>query len=254
MPAELPYSLIEVWIEEMLEVASKYEWANPMLLGTQTDRMLTRMDCKMYKWLYKNEKDKPTRMNCWEGVLMAGHTAGFLDEQYLKKALTYVRGVVKPKGKENDANRIHKVVFVYYLMCNAEKTFKVEGELGKGIPAIKGADNIPRGSVVMFGEGDHVALSTGQRMNIITPKAQKAYGRMLQGHGIIELDAKGCQTGWEKTGVTTIEDKACAGSQFKVDVSWAKLPDIGDLNDIISNNWVQKKPKVVKKKKARKKR
>lgn len=178
----------------------------------------------LYKWLL-NEAVAAQRMNCWEFVL---YTAGLLlfsgaDEadrskvlmDYVRIALctgTIQRKYVDANGRFTPAQPEPGPEFIAMMVDNtwySNHRERNEAGVQAKIPA-----HIPRGMIIIFSYGAHVAISTGKR---VRNKVAPGYGNEM-----IELERD------EPTVArTTIQDRIHGGAHSaymeRIDIGW--LPD-----------------------------
>ncbi len=178
----------------------------------------------MFQWMIKSVTDRePRKMNCWEAVLYSLVKTQLVPPEYI--AFSNAPSRAKHGDYADDPmyagafpSRLQSglVTAMDYFFwardpdepdknpCYIRSASPVEYQ-GRKVPTkrcawIPSDWIIPRGRVLLFGMGDHVALSTGKRMEIQSPAAQQHFN-MTEGHGMLELDAS--------TGTiveTTIED------------------------------------------------
>lgn len=178
----------------------------------------------MFQWMVKAVTDRePRKMNCWEAVLYSLVQTKLTPPYYI--ALSNAPSRAKhgdyaedPMYSGSFPSRLQSglVTAMDYFFwaydpaapdknpCYIRSATPVEFQ-GRKVPTTRCAWIpsdwiIPRGRVLLFGMGDHVALSTGKLMEIKSPAARQHFN-MTQGHGMLELDAS--------TGTiveTTIED------------------------------------------------
>lgn len=178
----------------------------------------------LYKWLL-NEAASAQRMNCWEFVL---YTAGLLlfsgtdaaDQSkilmdYIRIAVCTTnieRRYVDGKGKLGEPKPDKAPEFISMMV---DKTwYSNHRERNEAGVQAKIPNHIPRGMIIIFSYGAHVALSTGRR---VPNKVVPGYGNEM-----IELERD------EPTVArTTIQDRVQDGEHSaymeRIDIGW--LPD-----------------------------
>jgi hypothetical protein len=136
----------------------------------------------------------PSPINCWEFVLYGLVKANFVDP-------TYIMWINRKGG--GGLYRTVVPIMDYYFVGDTSTT--IPDELNRDTPtnrekrvpnldwwknkdtfAIHPERTIPRGRLLIFGSGEHVAISTGEMRAIQDPDARAQYGG--QGHEILEHD------------------------------------------------------------------
>ena len=161
----------------------------------------------MFKWLMGGPTE-PLSMNCWEAVLFALVKTGIVDKTYIAWCNSKGdRGTFPGMENLGAFTVLHQQLIknMDYFWGNAPAAF------GKHVKA-KPRDNqkrfkalrtgpkffvptnvrIPRGRVLLFNLGEHVAISTGE-LRQMEPKHQimrQYFQGSTIGHGMIELDGK----------------------------------------------------------------
>lgn len=183
----------------------------------------------VYETLSKNQIERykvtqnPGAMNCYEAVLYGAYRAGLVTKDFIIRALkvTGVEDVSLPEwvqryeigyGKFDRAAAFLKQILKSPSgQCDPKQA-------RTGLPTFP--DNIPRGHIVLFGTaGQHVALSTGNKIANSHGEAKEHYGD--KGHEILELDST--TDGVESS---TVEDAVARNSAYRSFVSWGPLPSV----------------------------
>ncbi len=205
----------EIHVESMLAMADyqgqdyrNYEWGTKTPFYARRDDQrpaLEQMESFPFgKWLFYNGPP-PTKMNCWEGVLYAAYRAGLIDKAYIRKAI-HVRNC--------------EVRFVTAVMQNSRRHLVPTGDRNYVSPKQLANEVIPKGDIVVFGTGHHVALSSGKTMPC-DPEGTAKHG-VDYGHGIIELDK--AAVGIKES---TVEDTL--KPQYASELSWGPMPTLAQL-------------------------
>lgn len=174
----------------------------------------------MFQWMIGGTAREPRKMNCWEAVLYSLVKANLVPASYIALANTPERAqhgdyAEDPMYMGTFPTRLQAGLMTamdYFFWardtdkypCYIQSASPVSFQNRK-IPTTRCAWippdwTIPRGRVLLFGMGDHVALSTGRMRQIESADAQ-AHFKTEEGHGMLELDAS---TGTIRE--TTIED------------------------------------------------
>lgn len=184
----------------------------------------------LYKWLL-NEAATAQRMNCWEFVL---YTAGLLlfsgasEADRSKVLMDYIRialctGTVQckdvdAKGRPTAPQPVPGPEFISMMVDNTWYS-NHRARDAAGVQA-RIPDHIPRGMVIIFSYGAHVAISTGKR---VKNKVAPGYGNEM-----IELERD------EPTVArTTIQDRVHDNEHS----AYMKRLDIGWLPDRLWDNF-----------------
>ncbi|WP_375766536.1 DUF4157 domain-containing protein [Archangium gephyra] len=163
----------------------------------------------MFKW-FMDRAPEPQVMNCWEAVIFALVKTGLVDKTYI--------GWCNSKGDRSAFPGMEKMgsftVLHQQLIKNMDYYWGKAPDAFKNVPNIKNKlkanqdkfrvtqagpqffvpkrMKIPRGRVLLFDMGKHVAISTGQLVDL--PAKDLTMYRYFQGtrigHGMIELDSK----------------------------------------------------------------
>ncbi|MCP4117742.1 MAG: DUF4157 domain-containing protein [Desulfobacteraceae bacterium] len=187
-----------------------YQWVNPSKLSATN---LDRLDARpLFQWLTGKKQNEPMQMNCWEIALFSLYKTGLVDKSYItwnnfeasydskytnRKGLTFnlineclknrsfivlPRNQSSPNVTESDFSYKDDIVRFQH---------KPQTENYVDIPL---HFTIPRGRLLVFDLGSHVAVSTGKIIR------QKENPKQF-GHGILHMD--GFTNGVEEM---TIED------------------------------------------------
>lgn len=151
----------------------------------------------MYQWIIGETNDEPLKMNCWEGVLYALYKTGLVDKTYI--------GWCNSKGDRSSFKGKEKEALFTLLLqqciLNMDYYFGLENPeyaanpniklLKKHGPAFEIPEStiIPRGRLLIFNSGEHVAISTGKLLPMQFDKARTEFPLQKRGHGMIEIDA-----------------------------------------------------------------
>lgn len=172
----------------------------------------------IYRW-YTSQTNSPLTMNCWECVLFSGAwTGGALGALYGRDYALWALQEVNVRFYNWGTWETEAVpTFVAHVINHpvAQTTAPQKGQVPPITPLFAGG--ILPGMIVVFNDGQHVALATGGVRAIELPAAQNAYGR-LNGSEILELDGA---TFWMK--ITTMEDIVTRGYNNNIKLGW--LPD-----------------------------
>ncbi len=179
----------------------------------------TRCSTPFLDELMQPNADFANSMNCWEAVLYSAMQARVVSADYVLWAIQdltrqfrdkYLFGYpYSPVLPDNlNVNTDHDVpTFMEHLFSHSthHSTILTNDYIAAGgnkIPALP--NHIPRGQVVLFCGGSHVAISTGRRRQIANQAGRNACG---MGHGILELDGEPDNPFADTIRETTIEDR-----------------------------------------------
>jgi hypothetical protein len=170
--------------------------------------------------LEENNPPFADRMNCWEAVLYSAYQARILTPNYILWAIQsrvcqfsdkYLTGygydpVFANPDQAGQADHevptfLHSIFQTPYHHRTILNNDRIVGT-GVNYPYLPAT--IPRGQIVVFCGGAHVALSTGRRRQIANVEARGDCGL---GHGILELDGDPSDPFPETIRETTIQDR-----------------------------------------------
>ncbi len=149
MPLALTFQQNMHWAWTFARLLPGWQWINGSFKPGSPARFLRMMPTGKY---FLDGGDPPTRMNCWEAVLISGILAGIYSREEVIEALKM------KTGTQN--NRL-----MWYMYTVPDITVQ------KGAPVPK---RIPLGSILMFGaNGDHFAYSLGGELLLNLDKTQQ---------------------------------------------------------------------------------
>jgi hypothetical protein len=149
MPLDLSFQKKMFWAWTFARRLKTWEWINGSFKPGAPKHFQRMMDTGRY---FLDGGEPPTRMNCWEAVLISGILAGIYTREGVVAALSM------KKGTQN--NRL-----MWYMYTNPELIV----EMGAPVPG-----QIPLGSILMFGRnGEHFAYSLGGELLTNLDKSQK---------------------------------------------------------------------------------
>jgi hypothetical protein len=163
----------------------------------------------------------PLRMNCWEAVLYAGATGNLYTRDYAFWADETVQVPVRSWSTTEERSNTSRFVDAVIANKFYHATNQGTNTVGKySVPKVP--SYIPRGAIVAFAMGQHVALCTGRKRTNTQQAAIKKYG--AQGQGILELDG-----GTPSIVYSTIEDSIAKGYSFEIHLGWLPNAPAGTL-------------------------
>ncbi len=212
------YATADDWIAaKTREQAQAYSdvmlWNNASYTAVFAEQLLQR---QMFNWLRGERNEAPLRMNCWEFVFYGLVISGYAGREYLtwinhgKNIKTQPPRVMEcfwaSESNMTEEWRSVQPKADADLHDPQDQTLPVQGGAGSWLQQdrrvsqpetwtneklfyIDPAWTIPRGRVIMFGQGEHVAISTGRRVPIASAQRALLFGYQ-NGHEIVELDGE----------------------------------------------------------------
>lgn len=117
-----------------------------VLTNAQIDNWITKMHEVVGQYTYGRLNPRARTCNCWQAIMTAARRAG----------IGYVMGAVGMSGRVNPAG--DNALAAYVFAHRTGIMFSSPLRNTRGIPS----GVIPRGHIIVWGRGAHVALSTGQ--------------------------------------------------------------------------------------------
>lgn len=189
----------------------------------------------LFLWLTNESNILPQRMNCWETVIFSFYLAGVINKDYMVWANFRVKTPKILSGLEGFGKKTISFLIECYknhdVYCNIKKTeisvsFKSPNkDFREDRPWIPEDLIVPRGRIVIFADGAHVAISTGKSVKL-GEKAKSLFQRDY-GHGILEID--GVTSGVTET---TMEDIITVRRMYSTNYIIAPLPICNSTNNI----------------------
>jgi hypothetical protein len=163
----------------------------------------------MFRWVVGETEEKPLRMNCWEGVIFSLIETDLVDKTYMGWCNKWFK-----KGTAKSIAKDAQYIMLFQQLINdmdyywGEEDSKFGANIGKKRPSQSGfvaakaeagsekalflvpQDTIiPRGRILMFNCGAHVAISTGKLVPVTNEDLIKRF-KITVGHGMLELDSQ----------------------------------------------------------------
>ena len=186
----------------------------------------------LFRWLIDERDEEPLYMNCWEAVLFALMKAGLVDKTYIGWCNS-AGNRAEFKGRGID----WKFVLLFQKLITGMDCYwgdpdpafvgyeskKRESQVGFKVTApvprkttdpgdvhflVPEDTVIPRGRILMFDCGSHVAISTGKRVRIEQEAVRDRFN-ITWGHGMLELDG-----GYLGTSETKVIREGCIEDLF----------------------------------------
>ncbi|WP_205526007.1 hypothetical protein [Pyxidicoccus trucidator] len=166
----------------------------------------------MFQWMISAVKDRePRKMNCWEAVLYSLVKTQLVPPEYIAFSNAPSRakhgdyaddpmyaGSFPSRMQSGLLTAMDYFFWAYdpdepdknpcYIRSATPVAYQGRKVPTRGCAWIPSDWIIPRGRVLLFGMGDHVALSTGKLTEIQNRAARQQFNMTL-GHGMLELDA-----------------------------------------------------------------
>jgi hypothetical protein len=207
-------------------------WGSAVFIDPQNVTKVV-FQSKMFKWL-TGEALMPWQINCWETVLLSGGwSAGgartpLYPRPYAFWADQFRRipdSTIRPQGTNKVPRFVEELIQnpVAHTV-NPGRGNRMEGETVPPTPT-----PLHPGMLVVFNSGQHVALATGRKIPLSTPRARELYGNNT-GNEILEMDGK---TFFLIR--NTVEDAVARGYLNELHVGWlpectqAQTLDYGDI-------------------------
>jgi hypothetical protein len=151
----------------------------------------------MFQWLVGAREAPPRKMNCWESVLYALVVSKAAPKNYILWANASYGAHSDFTSKPINVLAGLMDCMDYFYWSQDTKAFPCPIKSKKARVPAKYYDKnfvtipsdlvIPRGRVIMFGTGEHVAISTGKKRALEEEEAKARFG-IEEGHGMLELD------------------------------------------------------------------
>jgi hypothetical protein len=164
-------------------------------------------------------KDVPNTMNCWQCVLYGGYIGGLFGLDYIVWADITAEATSYVGTRGYACNYVMQIANHYLIYTTSDASKPASDRRNYAlVPA-----HVPRGMIVCFDQGGHVAISTGKRAPINERSIQNLFGNW--GHGIVELDG---DTGTVRE--STIED-SFTSTVYRSRLYFGWLPDSPGLTN-----------------------
>lgn len=200
----------------------------------------------MGRWVLDDQNEYPNRMNCWESVVFSLVRSGLVRKAYI--GWSDLQGVLAERPVNADPGPpwpmlINEAIKIRdYFWSPQDGTLRYEADRMPLQANQRDIDNkhvlvpldvtIPKGRLVIFAYGMHVAISTGRKRKIQSQRAREFFGREW-GHGLLELDSsefggflESALAKLETIRETTIEDLLRMDYTYLQHIIVAPFPDV----------------------------